>query len=345
VLRLKLRVKQAFANLPSAEISSEVEDLRSDIEKLKVHIASPASDLDQKKLSNQVKQLSADVSTLKQQSGASPESSAFARSLARLMTVERLPGDVTILKSQLQHEVSTEMSDVRRELNDVKGQISVNQKDLALLKLQIDGLAPKSIPSVPPFAPVGGIVGASEEVVQVAVPERALLDSVIVSGTPEIFAEFKGKTLALLWRGGRDGFKAKEFHKRCDGHANTLTVIKDTEGNVFGGFTTVAWEQKLDLKRKGGALKSFLFTLKNPHNLEARRFELKKERSPPIKYVPSSGPDFRDVGVASQSNTNRESVVDLGISYKNDTELDGRILFTGEPFFQVHEIEVFELTE
>jgi hypothetical protein len=69
-------------------------------------------------------------------------------------------------------------------------------------------------------------------------------DSRIISDFPEIFAEFRGKQFSLLWRGSRNGFKAQEFHHRCDGHANTLTVIVDTEGNIFGGFTPVEWESR-----------------------------------------------------------------------------------------------------
>jgi hypothetical protein len=29
----------------------------------------------------------------------------------------------------------------------------------------------------------------------------------------------------LLYRGTRDGFGAGDFHSRCDGHSNTLTII------------------------------------------------------------------------------------------------------------------------
>jgi hypothetical protein len=67
-------------------------------------------------------------------------------------------------------------------------------------------------------------------------------DSQIISKFPEIFPEFRGKRFSLLWRGSSDGFKAKVFHRRCDGHANTLTVILDAEGNIFGGFTAVEWD-------------------------------------------------------------------------------------------------------
>jgi hypothetical protein len=84
---------------------------------------------------------------------------------------------------------------------------------------------PRLVPSAPQSSPQ-----------QPSVPSS---DSRITAVFPEIFAEFRTKPISLLWRGSRDGFKAKEFHRPCDGHANTLTVILDTEGNIFGGFTPV----------------------------------------------------------------------------------------------------------
>jgi hypothetical protein len=38
-------------------------------------------------------------------------------------------------------------------------------------------------------------------------------DSQIISHFPEIFAEFGRKQFSLLWRGGRNGFGASEFHR------------------------------------------------------------------------------------------------------------------------------------
>jgi hypothetical protein len=91
--------------------------------------------------------------------------------------------------------------------------------------------------------------------------------SLIVADFPALFAEFRGKRFMLLWRGSRDGFRADDFHCRCDGHAPTLTLIQDTARNIFGGFTPVEWEsrQALTKRRKDKcckadpSLKSFLF--------------------------------------------------------------------------------------
>jgi hypothetical protein len=174
-------------------------------------------------------------------------------------------------------------------------------------------------------------------------PPPLELVSVIISDFPAIFAEFKEKEFPLLWRGRRDGFGDGAFHSRCDGHANTLTVILDTDGNIFGGFTPVEWESQ------GGTTgdpsqKSFLFTLTNPHNVPARRFALKAEVSNPAIVCNSrNGPHLSDIAVWDQCNANTNSCSILGCWYTNDTGLDGRTFFTGSPNVQVKEIEVFEI--
>jgi hypothetical protein len=159
------------------------------------------------------------------------------------------------------------------------------------------------------------------------------LDSRIISDFPEIFAEFREKRFGILWRGSRDGFGAKEFHRRCDGHANTLTVILDTKGNIFGGFTPVEWESGESHWKADDSQTSFLFTLKNPHNIPARRFALKAEwKQYAIWCYSGWGPCFGggfDIGVYDNCNANTHSRTYLGDTYTNDTGLDDRIVFTG----------------
>jgi hypothetical protein len=171
-------------------------------------------------------------------------------------------------------------------------------------------------------------------------------DSQIISDFPEIFAEFQGKRFWLRWRGSRDGFGAKEFHRRCDGRANTLTVILDTKGNIFGGFTPVKWESlTCNYYKADDSQKSFLFTLKNPHNIPARRFAVKAEEKHRAIYCNSErGPYFGDIAVSDDCNGNTGSFTYLGHAYTNDTGLDEWVVFTGSQYFRVKEIEVFEIT-
>jgi hypothetical protein len=132
-------------------------------------------------------------------------------------------------------------------------------------------------------------------------------------------------------------------------------VILDTKGNIFGGFTPVEWESRV-LKGDGsnckadGSQKSFLFTLKNPHNIPARRFALKAEKKHYAIYCHSGwGPCFGsplcDIAVCDNCNANTHSATRLGDSYTNDTGLDKSVVFTGSFNFQVKEIEVFEITD
>jgi hypothetical protein len=130
----------------------------------------------------------------------------------------------------------------------------------------------------------------------------------------------------------------------------------DTNGNVFGGFTPVKWDSR-EWKHGFGlqhnwfqaddSLKSFLFTLKNPHNIPARRFALEsKEKSWAIRCDSQWGPWFGgDMGVWDNCSTNMLSATNLGNAYINDTGLDGDTVFTGSQLFQVKEIEVFEIIE
>jgi hypothetical protein len=169
--------------------------------------------------------------------------------------------------------------------------------------------------------------------------------SVIASDFPEFFAEFREKRFSLLWRGSSDGFGADEFHSRCDKHANTLTLILDKDGNIFGGFTPVEWDSKSGGKTDSSA-KSFLFTLKNPHSFPAGRFALKYQRKDmAISCDSRVGPYFHDIRVFD--NCNRATGNCTGFfdwTYNNDTGLVGKTFFTGSVNFQVKEIEVFEIS-
>jgi hypothetical protein len=166
------------------------------------------------------------------------------------------------------------------------------------------------------------------------------------SSFPPLFDEFRGKRFALLWRGSRDGFGARDFHGRCDGRANTLTLILDTGGNGFGGFTPLEWESPPSDKCKcDDSLKSFIFTLKSPFNTPARRFALKAEKKQSAIDCDSLyGPVFGG-GICVRDNcTAWDSDAGLGKGYTNGTGLDGTTFFTGSKYFKVREIEVFEIT-
>lgn len=44
-------------------------------------------------------------------------------------------------------------------------------------------------------------------------------------------------TFELLYRASRDGYDGSAFHSRVDGRGASVSVIKNRQGRVFGGFT------------------------------------------------------------------------------------------------------------
>lgn len=67
----------------------------------------------------------------------------------------------------------------------------------------------------------------------------------------------------LLYSGQRDGYRANDFHTRCDSKSPTLTIIKSEYGNIFGGYTEIPWFQG-DFGKKDDKL--FIFSLVNQYN-------------------------------------------------------------------------------
>jgi hypothetical protein len=190
-----------------------------------------------------------------------------------------------------------------------------------------------------------------------AVADRLLLplsaleiDSLIVSAFPPLFEEFRRKRFNLLWRGSRDGFTAQEFHRRCDGRANTLTLISDTDGNVFGGFTPVKWESGNTYKGDD-SLRSFLFTLRNPHGVPPRKFALKAEGKQWAIYCGSTDCAVfgnTDIHVRDNCNRHRISYTWIGTRwsdrpYTNDTAFED--FLTGAREFTLKEIKIFEIAD
>jgi hypothetical protein len=95
----------------------------------------------------------------------------------------------------------------------------------------------------------------------------------------------------------------------------------------------VEWDSSDGIKADP-SLKSFLFTLKNPHDFPARKSAMEAERRDKAIFCASStGPCFGDSGSC------------LGISYANDTGLDGETVLTGSTYFTVTEIEIFKIAD
>ena len=157
----------------------------------------------------------------------------------------------------------------------------------------------------------------------------------------------------LLYRGTRDGFGSRVFHSKCDGHSNTLTLLKAKQSScIFGGFTSVSWDGTSGYKSDSDA---FIFSLSNKDNFPLI-ININPDRPDNAIYCHSRyGPTFgegHDLCIANNANTTKDSYSQLGFTYEHPFfDLDR---FEGEPIqeenkflagsthFQLDEIEVFQ---
>ncbi|KAG9287057.1 hypothetical protein G9A89_023022 [Geosiphon pyriformis] len=102
----------------------------------------------------------------------------------------------------------------------------------------------------------------------------------------------------LIFRGSRDGFTPKDFHRLCDKKGATVTIIKVKEtGQLIGGYNLEPWHsqnQQLDGKR------SFIFLLEIAKLKDAKLSKLVSGYGP--FGVSHFGPYFGDGSIRLISN-------------------------------------------
>jgi hypothetical protein len=144
----------------------------------------------------------------------------------------------------------------------------------------------------------------------------------------------------LLYRATTDGFDSKVFHMKCDGKANTITIIKNNFNYVFGGYKSATWDD--GSKGRFSAFKTdpraFIFSL--------RRKGLSKNLS--ICKGPSFG--FVDIDINERPNIETGSYSNIGGSYEcplnyiyNSNEKKTSFLAGSLKNWLVTEIEVYQI--
>jgi len=174
---------------------------------------------------------------------------------------------------------------------------------------------------------------------------KDLYKSQILAGTqPSELIELCGFSLknkwTLLYRGSRDGFGATDFHSKCDGNSNTLTILKAKGSSyIFGGFTSITWDGSSGWKIDPNA---FLFSLTNKDN---KPFKMRQNNANcSIVCRSDHGPTFGsgyDICICNNSNTTTGSYSNLGNSYQHPQPSQGASFLAGSHQFHLSEIEVF----
>jgi hypothetical protein len=157
----------------------------------------------------------------------------------------------------------------------------------------------------------------------------------------------------LKYRASRDGFIAKNFHSKCDEIPNTLTIIKSTNGNIFGGFAEKAWTSDTNVKDP----KSFIISLVNQENKPFKAMNTSSLHEYDdnefyalhchSSYGPSFGNDYygTDISISSNSNANQSGSSNFGRTFKHPDYPAGSVkaksILAGSHKFKTVEIEVF----
>ena len=137
----------------------------------------------------------------------------------------------------------------------------------------------------------------------------------------------------LLFRASRDGYRASNFHSKCDGKTNTVTLVETMTGRRFGGFTDDQWDQSSSYKTGPNG---FIFSLDN------NEIYYKKNNQYNIYCHSGKGPTFgggHDFYINDNCNSNN-SGENSGDSYETNGK---QYALAGSNNFIVRDYEVFQL--
>ena len=136
----------------------------------------------------------------------------------------------------------------------------------------------------------------------------------------------------LIYKASKDSDKIKIFHEKCDNKKNTLILIETNEGIKFGGFTTQTWEGNKNKKDEN----AFVFSLN-----KLKIYDIIKDKNAIIcdqKY----GPIFCGYQIFINDNYFKEGGK-TGKAFQNYNTQEDYELNNGNMFFNVKELEVFEI--
>ena len=150
-----------------------------------------------------------------------------------------------------------------------------------------------------------------------------------------------GKNMELLYRGTRDGMTADKFHNKCNSKGPTISLFKNENGYIFGGYASIDWTSYGNFR---SASNSFIFTLTNMYEIAPTKF-YNSDTNESIYDHYSYGPTFgrgHDIYIGFTSNNN---YTNFPYSY-NDGLSKGYSIFKGDTnnyYFSLKEIEVFRI--
>ena len=143
----------------------------------------------------------------------------------------------------------------------------------------------------------------------------------------------------LLFSTSKDGDSSSTFHYYCDGVFPTVTIVLDTSGRKFGGYSMHNWSQSPIGASYSRAPCSFIFNLS-----KKKKYELADQFNTSAIYRHNSyGPVFgggHDLCIASGCKSNTSSYCNKSTYITENNNLLGN---SGSTSFQVSNYEVFRV--
>ena len=227
---------------------------------------------------------------------------------------------------QIVNELKTDNTNLKNELTEVKQKLSTIEE-------QIKNLVEQKIAAAqePKFDKVESAIFKSNEEYDFIIKRLKRVN--LNEDNNNIEREDNNINLKLIYSATKDGYKAKDFHLKCDNYNNVLILIKTKKGLKFGGFTTETWAGEGDKLDK----EAFCFSL-----TKKKIYNYKKGRSS-IYVSPNYGPTFGNCifEIRDEFKTNG-GICSRDYFYDNqETEYD---INNEEEQFEIEEFEAFNVT-
>jgi hypothetical protein len=176
--------------------------------------------------------------------------------------------------------------------------------------------------------------------------------------------------LRLVYRATRDGFSPKDFHSKCDAICNTLTIIRASNGNIFGGFTEKPWCSYMGWVKDPAA---YIFSLVNKEGTSFKVMSTKNDKgllfiARPVTFIGGPGLNAKNMAIYcdqmhgpvfgnydicikkarnSEIGTNLNGAANFGSVYEHPDYLHNtegaRSIIAGSYRFHSDEIEVYTI--
>ena len=230
--------------------------------------------------------------------------------------------------------LSKEVNNLKKELKELKEEknndINELKEEIKMLKKEIQELKNNKMNE-------NDLIRRNNAIDSKIIEKKEELD--FITNRLKQIDKFQNKDISynLIYRGTRDGHLPKDFHQKCDGKSNTITLIKTIKGMKFGGYITNPWDNHSGWISNDE--KCFIFQLNFMKIYTPKIYKNK------YQFANNCGPNFSEFGLSqnlfeySSLNIQTKNTANLYFNeFTRDYEING-----GEQGFKAEEIEVFQI--